>query len=150
MIHELQNNDVHNTYFFILYFNRKKSQTYCALIEIYKCRENRDRQIPFFFITIKMFNHNRKWGTSSSSYYLELVYIYSIDHLYRIKKSCHCYNVLIRKATNIGSSLSWDSTLRYKCEQSSHLSFSPSLSLFRSLSRCFPQRLVPIQFVSPE
>jgi hypothetical protein len=88
-----------------------------------------DRQILFFFINIKMFNHNRKWATSSSSYYLELVYIYSIDHRYRIKKSCHCYNVLIRKATNIGSSLSWDSTLRYKCEQSSHLSFSLSFSL---------------------
>jgi hypothetical protein len=53
MIHELQNNDVHNTYFFILYFNRKKSQTYCALIEIYKCRENRDRQIPFFLLLSK-------------------------------------------------------------------------------------------------
>jgi hypothetical protein len=86
-----------------------------------------------------MFNHNRKWDTSSSSYYLELVYIYSIDHLYRIKKSCHCYNVLIRKATNIGSSLSWDSTLRYKCEQSSHLSFSLSLSLSFSVS-LFPPK----------
>jgi hypothetical protein len=99
-----ENNDVHYSYF---------NRTCCAT----------DRQISFLFTNIKLLNHSRKWDTSGISYYLELVYIDSIDHRYRIKKSCHCYNVLIRKATNIGSSLSWDSTLRYKCEQSLHLSF---------------------------
>jgi hypothetical protein len=134
MTHELPNNILN-----------RMSQTCWALIELKPDLDMNLEKCLFFSVSIKMFDHNRKWGTSSSSYYFQLVDIYSIDHRYRIKKSCHCSNVLIKKTTtNIGSSLSWDSTLRYKCEQSSHL----SLSLSRSSSS--PQRLVPIQFISPE
>jgi hypothetical protein len=110
MIHELENNDVH--YMLCMNWNKK---------------------IPLFFF-LSFFLISKCLiikGNETRTIFNSFTYIQSIIVI-ELKNHVIVLMCLKKKATSIGSSLSWDSTLRYKYEQSSHLSFS--------LSHCFPPK----------